>query len=111
MAETPDRIVAEIVMIQTEARRKGAGKRPRLPMIVLATAEEVVLSPDEARKVYDRIGRAQDTQAFYEDRATAELIPHLELADAQSVFEFGCGTGRFAASTICLNRRPIEALT
>lgn len=57
---------------------------------------ETTLSTDQARRVYDRIGRTQDTQAFYEDRATVELIAHLDLPDAHSVFEFGCGTGRFA---------------
>jgi SAM-dependent methyltransferase len=55
------------------------------------------LSHAEARRIYDRIGSKQDTQAFYEDRATNELIPHLRLGAASSVFEFGCGTGRFAA--------------
>jgi ubiquinone/menaquinone biosynthesis C-methylase UbiE len=54
------------------------------------------LSAAEARRTYDRIGKTQDTQAFYEDRATAELIAHLDLPSAMSVFEFGCGTGRFA---------------
>jgi SAM-dependent methyltransferase len=58
------------------------------------------LSLSEARRVYDRIGRKQDTQAFYEDRATSELIPHLDLATAHAVFEFGCGTGRFAATIL-----------
>jgi ubiquinone/menaquinone biosynthesis C-methylase UbiE len=55
------------------------------------------LSRDEARRVYDRIGKRQDTQAFYEDPATDELIHHGEFSAAQSVFELGCGTGRFAA--------------
>ena len=54
------------------------------------------LSHEEARRVYTRIGALQDTQAFYEDRATKELVAHLDLSAAQSVFEFGCGTGRFA---------------
>jgi SAM-dependent methyltransferase len=54
------------------------------------------LSAAEARRTYDRIGKIQDSQAFYEDRATAELIAHLDLSSAASVFEFGCGTGRFA---------------
>ena len=58
------------------------------------------LSHVEARRVYDRIGRKQDTQAFYEDRATSIVISHLHLATAQAVFEFGCGTGRFAASLL-----------
>jgi ubiquinone/menaquinone biosynthesis C-methylase UbiE len=58
------------------------------------------LSHVEARRVYDCIGRKQDTQAFYEDRATSLVISHLHLATAQAVFEFGCGTGRVAASLL-----------
>lgn len=58
------------------------------------------LSRLEARRVYDRIGRVQDAQAFYEDPATSLLIPRLDLANAHAVFEFGCGTGRFAASLL-----------
>jgi SAM-dependent methyltransferase len=59
-----------------------------------------MLSPDAARRVYDRIGRMQDCQAFYEDRATAEVVAHSKLESAHSVFEFGCGTGRFAESLL-----------
>lgn len=55
-----------------------------------------VLSRDQARRVYDRIGARQDTQAFYEDRATAILVEHSHFGAAQRVFELGCGTGRFA---------------
>ncbi len=55
------------------------------------------LSYGEARRVYDRVGKLQDSQAFYEDRATNEIIRHGDFSSAQSVFEFGCGTGRFAA--------------
>lgn len=55
-----------------------------------------VLSRDQARRVYDRIGARQDTQAFYEDRATAILVEHGHFGAARQVFEFGCGTGRFA---------------
>ena len=54
------------------------------------------LSPAEVRRIYDRIAKALDTQAFYEDRATKELVAHLDLPSTRSVFEFGCGTGRFA---------------
>ncbi len=54
------------------------------------------LSPDEARRVYDRVGRWQDTQAFYEDRATHDLVRHARFESARAVFELGCGTGRFA---------------
>lgn len=54
------------------------------------------LSHDDARRVYDRIGSFQDSQAFYEDRTTRELVEHGDFERAESVFEFGCGTGRFA---------------
>jgi SAM-dependent methyltransferase len=55
-----------------------------------------VLSRQEARRAYDRIGSMQDSQAFYEDRATNVLLQRGNFGSAQSVFEFGCGTGRFA---------------
>ncbi|MGH9129266.1 MAG: class I SAM-dependent methyltransferase [Acidimicrobiales bacterium] len=55
------------------------------------------LTSSQARRVYDRIGRAQDWQAFYEDRAVDRLLAHSELGSASSVFELGCGTGRLAA--------------
>lgn len=54
------------------------------------------LSHQEARRTYDRIGSRQDTQRFYEDRATALVLLHGDFASAETVFEFGCGTGRFA---------------
>lgn len=56
----------------------------------------IVLSHQEARRAYDRIGSLQDTQAFYEDRATELLLLHGDFESAEAVFEFGCGTGRFA---------------
>jgi SAM-dependent methyltransferase len=58
------------------------------------------LTYDEARQVYDRIGSAQDSQAFYEDRATDRLLEHGAFASAQSVFEYGLGTGRFAETLL-----------
>jgi ubiquinone/menaquinone biosynthesis C-methylase UbiE len=54
------------------------------------------LSREEARRVYNRIGVLLDSQAFYEDRATELIIRHGEFGTARNVFEFGCGTGRFA---------------
>ncbi len=54
------------------------------------------LSHREARRAYDRIGSRQDSQRFYEDRATTLVRLHGEFETAESVFEFGCGTGRFA---------------
>ena len=56
-----------------------------------------ILSREQARRVYDRIGALQDTQAFYEDRATRIVIEHGDFGAAHRVLEFGCGTGRFAA--------------
>ena len=56
----------------------------------------ITLSREQARRVYDRIGSRQDTQAFYEDHATEDLIRHAELGAAHRVLELGCGTGRFA---------------
>jgi ubiquinone/menaquinone biosynthesis C-methylase UbiE len=55
------------------------------------------LSPEHTRRVYDRIGRAQDWQRFYEDAATSELVAHAAFGEARAVFELGCGTGRFAS--------------
>lgn len=60
------------------------------------TRRSPVLTHEEARRVYDRIGAGQDTQAFYEDRATGLLVQHGAFGSARRVLEFGCGTGRFA---------------
>jgi len=54
------------------------------------------LSHQEARRTYDRIGSLQDSQRFYEDQATSLVLQHGDFTSAESVFEFGCGTGRFA---------------
>lgn len=54
------------------------------------------LSTREARAFYDRFGARQDDQAFYESRALAQLVDQGAFEQAGSVFEFGCGTGRFA---------------
>jgi ubiquinone/menaquinone biosynthesis C-methylase UbiE len=58
------------------------------------------LTPEQARRVYDRIGRAQDWQRFYEDAATAQLVAHAGFDSARAVAELGCGTGRFAAALL-----------
>ncbi len=62
-----------------------------------------MLSREEARRFYDRFGARQDSQSFYEDVATERLIAHARFGMAESVVEFGCGTGRFA-------RRLLEEL-
>jgi ubiquinone/menaquinone biosynthesis C-methylase UbiE len=55
------------------------------------------LTSGQARRFYDRFGRAQDLQAFYEDRAARDLVSQGRFADARTVLEAGCGTGRLAA--------------
>ena len=55
------------------------------------------LSPEQAKRFYDRLGSAQDWQGFYENPAINELVGHAALYSAHSVFEFGCGTGALAA--------------
>jgi ubiquinone/menaquinone biosynthesis C-methylase UbiE len=67
------------------------------------------LTHDEARRFYDRFGARQDSQAFYEEPALAELERHLELEQAHAVVELGCGTGRFAASLL-RERLPADAI-
>ncbi|OBB69814.1 class I SAM-dependent methyltransferase [Mycobacterium sp. 852014-50255_SCH5639931] len=60
----------------------------------------MALTLDQARWVYDRIGRMQDWQGFYEDATTERLVAEAALAGDQTIFEFGCGTGRFAANLL-----------
>ncbi len=54
------------------------------------------LSHAETVRFYDAFGERQDRQKYYEDLALAELVRHCRFEEAQSVVEFGCGTGRFA---------------
>jgi len=67
------------------------------------------LSRDEARRIYDRIGAWQDSQGFYEDRATDLLLRSADFESAARVFEFGCGTGRFAERL--LSRQLVPSAT
>lgn len=55
-----------------------------------------------ARRFYDRFGSKQDWQSFYEDPALDLLVRHAGFQQAQDVFEFGCGTGRFAERLLSL---------
>ena len=66
------------------------------------------LSHREAREFYDDFGARQDSQAFYEDRATGLIIANAAFGEARSVFEFGCGTGRFA-ETLLEDHLPVDA--
>lgn len=55
------------------------------------------LDPLTARHIYDRIGSIVDAQRLYEDASTRRLAELADLQHCSSVFELGCGTGRFAA--------------
>ena len=69
---------------------------------------ERFLSPVEAARVYDRIGRLQDTQGFYERRAVEELLRRGAFERAAAVVEVGCGTGRLAERLLA-RRLPRDA--
>jgi len=60
----------------------------------------VPLNVERAGRADDRIGRLQDTQAFYEHAGTRRLAELARLEQARWVFELGCGTGRFAAQQL-----------
>jgi ubiquinone/menaquinone biosynthesis C-methylase UbiE len=59
-----------------------------------------MLSREEVKSIYDRVGKLQDTQKFYEERALRDLVEHSGFADARAVIEFGCGTGSFAQQVL-----------
>lgn len=61
--------------------------------------------PADAKRFYDRFGTKQDAQ-FYELPALEELLNHADFEHATAVFEFGCGTGRFAMD--CFEKRLPE---
>jgi ubiquinone/menaquinone biosynthesis C-methylase UbiE len=54
------------------------------------------LDAPAVRRFYDRFGSMQDRQAFYENPGLEVLTREGAFAEARRVFEFGCGTGRFA---------------
>ncbi len=58
------------------------------------------LEPADARKVYDRIGRLQSTQSFYEGAPIAAMKAAGRFGSAHAVFELGCGTGELAADLL-----------
>ncbi len=59
-----------------------------------------MLTIDEIKQLYDRLGAGQDRSAYYADAALAELVAPAQFARAQRVFEWGCGTGRTAARVL-----------
>jgi ubiquinone/menaquinone biosynthesis C-methylase UbiE len=58
------------------------------------------LTFEEAKAYYDSFGAKQDSQTFYEGPAIKVLVANSHFDQATSVFEFGCGTGRFARELI-----------
>ena len=66
------------------------------------------LEPEQAAAVYDRVGRWQNTQGFYERQAVAAMVASARLGTATSVVEVGCGTGALGASLL-EQRLPPEA--
>ncbi len=59
-----------------------------------------MLSHTEAKDFYDRLGARQDEGSYFEAPALAMLRQHAAFATAQRLFEFGCGTGSFAAAIL-----------
>ena len=53
-----------------------------------------------SRRFYDRFGRLQDTQRFYEDPTVHRLVELADFERSESVFELGCGTGRVAVDLL-----------
>ena len=58
------------------------------------------VSHEQARAIYDRIGRWQDTRPLSERRALESLIERAAFERASAVVEFGCGTGHLAAELL-----------
>jgi ubiquinone/menaquinone biosynthesis C-methylase UbiE len=71
-------------------RRQEIGKIVKMQTLTL----------EEAKAYYDNFGAKQDSQTFYESPAIKKLITNGYFDRAASVFEFGCGTGRFARELI-----------
>src|SRR5260370_11831943 len=65
-----------------------------------------VLTHRQAQAFYNRMGAKQDWQAFYEAKATHDLVTHASFETAQAVFEFGCGTGAFADRLLATRLEP-----
>lgn len=72
----------------------------------MALSQSDTLSVDDARHTYNRIGRLQDWQSFYESAPIKELIDHGSFGSATAVYELGCGTGAFARELLDEQLRP-----
>lgn len=65
-----------------------------------------ILTRQQARDFYDRFGRRQDRQAWYESAALESLLEHGQFSSAKAVVEFGCGTGRLAETLLAGHLPP-----
>jgi ubiquinone/menaquinone biosynthesis C-methylase UbiE len=70
--------------------------------------EPLYVTHDQARRIYDRIGRWQDTRPGTERRALDALADRGAFERAHAVLELGCGTGRFA-ERLLRERLPDDA--
>ncbi len=66
------------------------------------------LTNEQAKSFYDGFGSRQDKQSFYEETALSTLIANSALDQSRSVFELGCGTGRFAFDLL-EHHLPVDA--
>ncbi len=64
------------------------------------------LTLEEAKAYYDSFGAKQDSQTFYEGPAIKKLVTKGHFDQASSLFEFGCGTGRFAQELLSEHLPP-----
>ena len=58
--------------------------------------KERTITPAEAERFYDRMGRGLDRFGAFEDRARVEVAERGRFEEAGAVVEFGCGTGSLA---------------
>jgi len=61
------------------------------------------LDIQKAKEFYDDFGEKQDKQSFYEDVALKTLLTGSQMESANRIFEYGCGTGRFASQILSEN--------
>ena len=59
-----------------------------------------MLTRDQVRSFYNRFGKEQDWQRFYEGLAVRDLLSHGAFENARAVFELGCGTGALAENLL-----------
>jgi len=62
----------------------------------MTNVRQPTLTHAEAKAFYDRFGRMQDWQSFYESAAVDDMIVHAAFERAHAVVEIGCGTGALA---------------